>query len=81
MLMFLSLAARDVGMAALITRALWFVFIGWWAGLLWFTVNMGLIFTIVLAPIGLVGIFKTWEIMTLRRDPTVVVREVQAERD
>lgn len=66
-------------MAALITRVLWFVFIGWWLGLLWFTVNMGLIFTVILAPIGLVGIFKTAEVMTLRSSPTVVVREVRAE--
>ena len=44
---------------SLISRALWFIFIGWWASGIWLTVAWILNITIVGAPLGIKMISKT----------------------
>lgn len=64
-------------MAHLITRLLWFLFVGWWLAPIWFTLSVTLMFTIVFFPIGAWAATKTWEVMVLSRSPKKIVVEAQ----
>jgi uncharacterized membrane protein YccF (DUF307 family) len=59
-------------------RAVWFVFIGWWLGAIWFLLSLTVMLSIVGFPIGAYAITKTWHVMTLKTSPTVVVKEARA---
>ena len=50
----------------LILRALWFIFIGWWAGLIWLHVAYVLCVSIIFLPIGLIMLNRLPTILTLR---------------
>jgi uncharacterized membrane protein YccF (DUF307 family) len=49
-----------------ILRALWFIFIGWWAGLIWLHVAYVLCVSIIFLPIGLIMLNRLPTILTLR---------------
>jgi uncharacterized membrane protein YccF (DUF307 family) len=65
----------------LLLRIVWFALVGWWLGLVWFSVAVLLIFSIVFAPIGTLMAMQTWRVMTLRSSPRRVVHEVRVEAD
>ncbi len=48
-----------------IVRFIWFIFIGWWLGLLWFGLSLALMLTILFLPVGAWAMTKTWKVMTL----------------
>lgn len=48
-----------------VVRLLWFLFIGWWLGLLWFGLSLALMVTIIFLPVGAWAATKTWKVMTL----------------
>jgi uncharacterized membrane protein YccF (DUF307 family) len=64
-----------------IARIIWFVLIGWWLGPLWFGLSLLLMATIILFPIGAYTATKTWQVMTFKTSPTVVVKEAQEKGD
>jgi uncharacterized membrane protein YccF (DUF307 family) len=47
-------------------RALYFFFIGWWAGLFWLEIGFGLCALIVTLPIGLIMLNRLPQVMTLK---------------
>jgi uncharacterized membrane protein YccF (DUF307 family) len=64
-----------------VMRALWFVFIGWWFGPLWFLMCLFLMGTIVFFPIGAYAVTKTWAVTTFKTSPTVVIEDARSEGD
>jgi len=56
-------------------RALWFVTVGWALGLLFFSIGLGLMATIIGFPVGAYLCAKTWAVMTLKTNPATVVVE------
>lgn len=48
-----------------LVRVIWFILVGWWLGLIWFTLSIALMFTIIFFPIGAYTATKTWKVMTL----------------
>lgn len=62
----------------LLARALWFLFIGWWFGPLWFVLCVLLMGTIVFFPVGAYAATKTWAVMTLKTSPTIVIEDARA---
>jgi uncharacterized membrane protein YccF (DUF307 family) len=63
----------------IVIRAVWFLFVGWWVGALWVFAAVLATVSIVFAPIGVVMAQKTWQIMTLKTSPNVVVKEVRVD--
>ena len=53
----------------ILLRALWFVFIGWWATFLWLNVAYFLCATIIGLPLGFVMFDATPKVLTLERQP------------
>jgi uncharacterized membrane protein YccF (DUF307 family) len=51
----------------MLTRALWFVFMGWWLGALWMSVAYVFCILILTMPIGLMMFDRTGGVMTLLR--------------
>lgn len=49
-----------------LVRALYFIFIGWWAGLFWLNVGYFLCLTVILLPFGLLMLNRLPQVMTLR---------------
>jgi uncharacterized membrane protein YccF (DUF307 family) len=49
-----------------LVRALYFIFIGWWAGLFWLNVGYFLCMTVILLPFGLIMLNRLPQVMTLR---------------
>lgn len=47
-------------------RALWFILIGWWFGLIWLIVGYVFCVTIILLPIGLAMLNRLPQVLTLR---------------
>ena len=68
-------------MASTLVRAVWFLFIGWWLGPLWFVLSLLTMGTIVLFPVGAYAATKTWQVMTLKTSPTVVIENAQSQVD
>jgi uncharacterized membrane protein YccF (DUF307 family) len=68
-------------MASTIVRGLWFVFIGWWLGPLWFIGSLALMGSIIFFPFGAYTVTKTWSVMTLSKNPQTVVIEARSQRD
>jgi hypothetical protein len=64
-------------MPSTVVRVLWFIFVGWWLGLIWIGISLALMATVVLFPFGVYMISKTWEIMVLESSPTKVIEEGQ----
>ena len=58
-------------------RIIWFVFVGWWLGLLWFSLSLLLCFTIVFFPIGAYALTKTWNVMTFSESPKQVIVHIE----
>lgn len=52
-----------------VLRALWFIFIGWWASLLWMLLAWGLSATLLLLPIGFWMFDRVPTITTLAQEP------------
>ena len=50
----------------LFVRALYFIFIGWWAGLIWLNVGYFFVLTIIGLPLGLVMLNRLPTVMTLK---------------
>jgi hypothetical protein len=50
-----------------VVRAVYFVFIGWWASLVWCVLAQLLCMTIIGLPLGLMMFNRLPEVMTLRR--------------
>ena len=46
-------------------RLIWFLIAGWWLGLLWFSMSLALMMTIIFFPVGAWAATKTWKVMTL----------------
>ena len=68
-------------MASTLIRTVWFLLIGWWLGPLWFVLSLLTMGTIVLFPVGAYAATKTFQVMTLRASPTVVIKNAQARSD
>ena len=68
-------------MASALVRAIWFLFIGWWLGPLWFVLSLLTMGTIVLFPVGAYAATKTWQVMTLKASPMVVIENAQSQAD
>lgn len=49
-----------------LVRALYFIFIGWWAGLFWLNVGYFLCLTVILLPFGLIMLNRLPQVITLR---------------
>ena len=62
-------------------RVLWFIIIGWWFGIIWFTLSLALMISVIFFPIGAYTASKTWAVMTLKTSPTKVVVEAQDKKD
>ena len=50
----------------LLTRALWFLFIGWWLGLIWLHIGFALCLTGIFLPVGLLMLNRLPGVLTLR---------------
>jgi uncharacterized membrane protein YccF (DUF307 family) len=50
----------------LLLRALWFIFIGWWVGLIWLHIGYALCLTGIFLPVGLVMLNRLPAVLTLR---------------
>ncbi|MBC5793268.1 MAG: SHOCT domain-containing protein [Nanohaloarchaea archaeon] len=48
-----------------VVRLIWFLFIGWWLGIIWFSLSLALMLTILFLPVGAWAMTKTWKVMTL----------------
>lgn len=57
---------QDESGSALFVRAIWFVFIGWWAGFFWITLAAILNWTIIGLPLGLMMFNAVPRVMTLK---------------
>lgn len=57
---------QDTSGSGLFIRALWFVFIGWWAGFFWITLAAILNWTIIGLPLGLTMFNAVPKVMTLK---------------
>jgi uncharacterized membrane protein YccF (DUF307 family) len=75
----------------ILVRAIWFIFIGWWLGLLWSALAWFLNLTIIGLPVGLIMINKLPAVMTLKPatqtlrvtqqgETTIVSQEQQEQR-
>lgn len=64
-----------------LTRAVWFIAIGWWLGPLWFLGSLFMMGTIIFFPVGAYTAAKTWAVMTLKTSPQEVVVEAQMQTD
>ena len=64
-----------------VIRVLWFVFFGWWLGLIWLGLSIALMMTIIFLPIGAYAATKTWKIMTLSgsKGPKDAVSDVSVD--
>ncbi|MFD1515653.1 YccF domain-containing protein [Halomarina rubra] len=60
-------------------RVVWFCFVGWWLGPLWFLGSLAIMATVVLFPIGAYTAAKTWAVMTLKTSPKTIVVEAQQQ--
>jgi|BarGraNGADG00212_1021973.scaffolds.fasta_scaffold05736_6 uncharacterized membrane protein YccF (DUF307 family) len=61
------LSTANIEQRPMLTRALWFVFVGWWLGALWMSVAYVLCILILTMPIGLMMFDRTGGVMTLLR--------------
>ena len=64
----------------IVVRLLWFVFIGWWAGVLWFLLASVVALTVIWYNVGLFMVIHTWDVMTLKaplRETVDTVRQVR----
>lgn len=50
-----------------LVRALWFIFIGWWLGLIWLHIGFALCVTGIFLPVGLLMLNRLPTVLTLRR--------------
>lgn len=50
----------------LLARALWFIFIGWWLGLIWLHIGFALCITGLFLPVGLLMLNSLPAVLTLR---------------
>jgi uncharacterized membrane protein YccF (DUF307 family) len=74
----------------LLIRILWFIFVGWWLGLIWVVAAWFFNLTIIGLPLGLAMINSTPQVMTLKpsrvttvlenRDGTQVIRQRPLEQ-
>jgi uncharacterized membrane protein YccF (DUF307 family) len=55
-----------------LTRALYFVFVGWWVGYLWLNIGFALCALIVTLPLGLIMLNRLPKVMTLRPSSSTV---------
>jgi len=60
-----------------VVRIIWFFFIGWWLGFLWFFLSLLLCFTIIFLPIGVYSLTKTWNVMTLSTSPKEIIVNIE----
>ncbi|MEO8971041.1 MAG: hypothetical protein ABI406_05490 [Ktedonobacteraceae bacterium] len=58
------------GGPSFIVRALYFIFIGWWAGFFWLNLGFALCMFIVTLPLGLVMLNRVPQVLTLRSQGT-----------
>ena len=58
------------GQHGLIVRALYFIFIGWWAGFFWLNLGFALCMFIFTLPLGLVMLNRVPQVLTLRSQGT-----------
>jgi uncharacterized membrane protein YccF (DUF307 family) len=58
-----------------LARALWFIFVGWWLGLIWLHIGYALCVTGIFLPVGLLMLNRLPAVLTLRssREQTTVV--------
>jgi uncharacterized membrane protein YccF (DUF307 family) len=59
------LDVRSLGPSLLI-RALWFIFVGWWLGLIWLHIGYALCVTGIFLPVGLLMLNRLPAVLTLR---------------
>lgn len=50
----------------ILARALWFIFIGWWLGLIWLHIGFALCITGIFLPVGLLMLNRLPAVLTLR---------------
>ncbi|MGH2505951.1 MAG: YccF domain-containing protein [Ktedonobacteraceae bacterium] len=63
-----NVRTRGTQQASFLVRALYFVFIGWWAAWLWANVGYALCVIIVTLPVGLMMLNRLPAVLTLRRN-------------
>ena len=61
----------------ILIRIIWFIFLGWWLGIIWFTLCFLLMITIIFIPVGAYALTKTWKIMTLSESPKKIMVNVE----
>lgn len=60
-------------------RVVWFLLIGSWLSALWIMLSLAVTATVILAPVGLYMLSKTWQIATFKTSPTTVVVEAREQ--
>lgn len=58
-----------------LVQLLWFIFIGWWAGLIWITIGFLLMVTIIGIPFGVVMFNQLPKVIALRQPRETVVTQ------
>ena len=66
---------------SLVVRALWYVFVGWWATGIWLSVAWVLNVTVVGLPLGIKMINQVPKVLTLKRRTDTVVIAGSGKRD
>jgi uncharacterized membrane protein YccF (DUF307 family) len=57
-------------------RIIWFLFVGWWLGLMWVGFSILTMCTLILLPVGAYMLTKTWKLMTLSETPKTIITNV-----
>lgn len=57
-------------------RIVWFAFVGWWLGVLWFFLSCLLALTVIWYNVGLFMVINTWRMMTLESSPQEILDDV-----
>ena len=60
----------------IVLRIVWFVFVGWWVGVLWFLVACVAGITVLWYNVGLFMVADTWKVMTLKDPPREIIADV-----
>jgi uncharacterized membrane protein YccF (DUF307 family) len=61
------LTSKNVAQRPLLLRAIWFILVGWWFGLIWMVLAYALCILIVTMPFGLAMFNRVGAVMTLMR--------------
>jgi len=63
-----------------VIRIVWFVLVGWWVGLLWFSVAIVACLTAIWYNVGLFMAVNTWRVMTRKETLQEIIDDVRKVR-